>query len=76
MACSSARGSLLLACQEGTSRLPAAARVTGELAATAALAGGEDVGTVASDLADVVREVARDHGEMLGFVRGEVAGRA
>ena len=50
----------------------AAARVAGELAAGAALADGEDVGTVADELAEVVREVARDHGETLRLLTGEV----
>ncbi len=54
----------------------AVARVTGELAASAALAGGEDVEMVAGELAEVVREVARDHGQTLRLVTGEVAGNA
>ena len=54
----------------------AAARVTGELAASAALAGGEDVEAVAGELAELVREVARDHGETLRLATGKVAGSA
>lgn len=54
----------------------AAARVTGELAASAALATDDDVEEVANELAEVVREVARDHGETLRLVTGEVAGSA
>ena len=54
----------------------AAARVAGELAASAALAGGEDVEAVAGELAEVVLGAARDHGEVLRLAVDEVAGRA
>ena len=43
----------------------AAARVAGELGASAALAGGQDVEKLLSELADVVREAGQEHRELL-----------
>lgn len=54
----------------------AAAQVAGELAAGAALAGGEDVGAVVDEVAEVVREAGRGHGEALRAVTMPIAGSA
>ena len=43
----------------------AVAQVAGELGSGVALAGGEDAEAVLEDLAGVVREAGRQHGEML-----------
>jgi hypothetical protein len=54
----------------------AAARVTGELGAAAALAGGEDAGEVLGGLAEVLREAGREHHEALRGITLPTAGSA
>ena len=54
----------------------AAARVTGEVGAASALAGGMDVETTLGDLAEVVRDVGQDHAETLRAIELPVAGSA
>jgi hypothetical protein len=54
----------------------AMARVTGELAASAALAGGEEVEPLLDKLAEVVRHAGWEHHEALQAERLPVAGNA
>ncbi len=54
----------------------AMARVTGELAASAALAGGEEVEPLLDKLAEVVRHAGREHHQTLQAERLPVAGNA
>jgi hypothetical protein len=54
----------------------ATARVAGELAASAALAGGEDVERLLSELAEVVRRAGREHHAALRAELLPVAGSA
>ena len=54
----------------------AAARVAGELGASAALAGGQDVEKLLGELADVVRQAGHEHGELLTAEALPVAGNA
>jgi hypothetical protein len=54
----------------------AVAQVTGELAAAAALAGGEDVEPLLGELAEVVRHAGREHHQTLQAERLPVAGSA
>jgi hypothetical protein len=54
----------------------AMARVTGELAASAALAGEEEVEPLLDKLAEVVRHAGREHHEALQAERLPVAGNA
>jgi hypothetical protein len=54
----------------------AVAQVTGELAASAALAGGEDVEPLLGELAEVVRHAGREHHRTLQAERLPVAGNA
>ena len=54
----------------------AAARVAGELGATAALAGGQDHEALLGDLAEVVREAGREHREALRAGELPLAGGA
>ena len=52
------------------------ARVTGELAASAALAGGEELEPLLGELAEVVRQTGREHHRTLQAERLPVAGNA
>ncbi len=76
------RGAVLRLLQEGEVHprllVMAVAGVAGELGSGMALAGGEDAEAVLEDLAGVVREAGRRHGEMLRQVVVEmpVAGNA
>lgn len=54
----------------------AAARVAGELGASAALAGGNDVEKLLGELAEVLRQAGREQREMLGAELLPVAGSA
>ncbi len=54
----------------------AVARVTGELAAAAALAGGEDVEPLLGKLAEVVRHAGQEHHQTLQAEMLPVAGSA
>ena len=54
----------------------AAARVTGELGASAALADGMDPEAILGDLADFVRHVGREHAKTLQAETLPVAGNA
>jgi len=54
----------------------AAARVTGELGASAALADGMDPEAILGDLADFVRHAGREHAKMLRAEALPVAGNA
>ncbi len=54
----------------------AAARVAGELGASAALAGGQDVEKLLGELAEIVREAGREQREMLRAEMLPVAGSA
>jgi hypothetical protein len=54
----------------------AVARVTGELAASAALAGGEDVEPLLGKLAEVVRHTGQEHHQTLQAEMLPVAGSA
>ena len=54
----------------------AVARVAGELGASAALAGGQDVEKLLGELADVVRQAGQEHGELLAAEALPVAGSA
>jgi len=54
----------------------AVARVTGELGASAALAGGMDPEALLGDLADFVRHAGREHAETLRAEALPVAGNA
>ena len=54
----------------------AVARVTGELAASAALAGGEGVEPLLGELAEVVRHAGREHHPTLQVERLPLAGNA
>jgi hypothetical protein len=49
----------------------AAARVTGELSATAALAGGQDIDDLLGEVGGVVQQAGQEHGELLqaGYCR-------
>jgi hypothetical protein len=54
----------------------AMARVTGELAAAAALAGGQELEPLLGELAEVVRHTGREHHRTLQAARLPVAGSA
>jgi hypothetical protein len=54
----------------------AVAQVTGELAAAAALAGGEELEPLLGELAEVVRHAGREHHRTLQAERLPVAGSA
>ena len=54
----------------------AAARVAGELGASAALAGGQDAEKLLSELAEVMRQAGRDQAETLRAEGLPVAGNA
>jgi hypothetical protein len=54
----------------------AVARVTGELGASAALAGGEDIARLLRELAEVVRSTGLEHQETLRAETLPVAGSA
>jgi hypothetical protein len=54
----------------------AVARVTGELAASAALAGGEELEKLLGELAEVVRHAGREHQQTLQAEMLPVAGSA
>jgi hypothetical protein len=54
----------------------ALAQVTGELAAAAALAGGEELETLLDKLAEVVRHAGREHHPTLQAERLPLAGSA
>jgi hypothetical protein len=54
----------------------AAAQITGELAASAALAGGKDLKALLGELVEVVRQASREHHETLQVEVLLVAGNA
>ena len=54
----------------------AVAGVAGELGASMALAGEDELETILGDLADVLRHTGRDHGEALAVALAPVAGSA